>query len=191
MVSFWEDPRNIPFKGELVSFAGDAVCMCAQGQTLHKFGGYSVDTLRYMSLKDSDIETAKILDISIAHSALLRNINDTFPGSPQDVLTNPEKYLGPNFQAVLDFWRKLDDITFEEIILAETRQISLNNEKARKNAYDFYENNEAFYYFDAIMDAIHYRGGSGPLLQAAFLATLEIAFPDMFKPLGLVQIFDF
>jgi hypothetical protein len=31
-----------------------------------------------------------------------------------EVLTSPQNFLGPNFQAVLDFWMRLDDITEDE-----------------------------------------------------------------------------
>jgi hypothetical protein len=110
MVAFWEDPQNIPFKGKLISEDG---LMSAQGQTLHLEGGYTVEQLQKMSQFDADRYTARILGISVVHSELLKYVNDKFPGAPQDVLTNPEKYLGPNHQEVLRFWVHVETLSDE------------------------------------------------------------------------------
>jgi hypothetical protein len=121
MVSFWEDPRNIPFKGQLISLDGDTPCMCAQGQTLFKEGDYSVNQLEMMPQEVADKETARILGISVSHSRLLRRINDSCPDAPQDVLTNPEKYLGHNYEAVLKFWYLLDTLSREDFDIVDKR----------------------------------------------------------------------
>jgi hypothetical protein len=110
MVAFWEDPQNIPFKGKLISEDG---LMSAQGQTLHLEGGYTVEQLQKMSQFNADRYTARILGISVVHSELLKHVNDKFPGAPQDVLTNPEKYLGPNYQEVLRFWAHVETLSDE------------------------------------------------------------------------------
>jgi hypothetical protein len=55
----------------------------------------------------------QLLGISLTHSVFLRKINDKCEGSPQDVLSNPAKYLGPNFEQVLDFWIYLDSLSDE------------------------------------------------------------------------------
>ena len=128
MVSFWEDPRNLPFKTALISFNGDTPCMCAQGQTLFKEGGCSVDQLKEMPQDVADKETARILGISVSHSRLLRKINDTYPDAPQDVLTNPEKYLGPNWEAVLKFWHHLDTLSDEDFRLISERYWALDGD---------------------------------------------------------------
>jgi hypothetical protein len=88
--------------------------MCAQGQVLHR-NGYSEEDLFKMSCHKADKETARILGISVAHSIFLRRINDSEEGSPQEVLSNPEKYLGPNWVKVLDFWVYLDTLTEEQL----------------------------------------------------------------------------
>jgi hypothetical protein len=115
MVSYWETERDIPFKGKLIAKDDSGnVCMCAQGQALHIVGGYTQEQLFDMNIPKADKETARILGISLTHSIFLRVINDYCEGSPQDVLSNPEKYLGPNFEQVLDFWIYLDTLSDEE-----------------------------------------------------------------------------
>jgi hypothetical protein len=116
MLAFWESPRNIPFKGSLISDEpindGEepTTCMCAQGQVLHLQAGYTEEDLRDIVQEEADREVAKLLGISTAHSVLLRKINDSQDGAPSDVLTNPQKYLGPNWNKVLEFWHKLDSL---------------------------------------------------------------------------------
>jgi len=120
ILSFWKDPRNIPFKGHLISSEPPAegqpptTCMCAQGQVLHIAAGLSEEDLLQMEQIDADKEVAELLGISVSHSVLLRVINDTTEGAPSDVLTNPEKYLGPNYETVLDFWKRLDNLQEED-----------------------------------------------------------------------------
>ena len=104
LLKWW--PGNIPFKGKLVS--DDGTCMCAQGQTLHLLGGYSVDDLRKMDQSEADAKNARIWGISRAHSALMRRINDTRPGAPSIVITNPKLVIGDQAKTVLAFWRHLD-----------------------------------------------------------------------------------
>jgi hypothetical protein len=138
MFSFWEDPRNIPFKCKLISFNGGTPCMCAQGQTLFKEGGYSVNQLEMMPQEVADKETARILGISVYRSRLLRRINDSYPDAPQDVLTNPEKYLGPNWEAVLKFWHHLDTLSDEDFRLILERYWDLDEDagiSAENNAF--------------------------------------------------------
>jgi hypothetical protein len=117
LLAFWEDPRNIPFKRRLISEEppGDGkeptTCMCAQGQALHIVGGYSEEDLRNTTQGKADREVARLLDISVVHSVLLRLINDGEPGAPSDVLTSPEKYLGKNCHAVMKFWWFVDGLS--------------------------------------------------------------------------------
>ena len=117
LLAFWKEPRNIPFKGELISQESPkegeepTTCMCAQGQALYMIGGYSEEQLRNTEQEMADKEVARLLGISVAHSVLLRQINDSQPGAPSDVLTNPEKYLGKNYQTVLNFWTVMDNLT--------------------------------------------------------------------------------
>jgi hypothetical protein len=115
IVSYWKTSRDIPFKGQLIDKDDNGnVCMCAQGQALHIVGGYTQEQLFDMSVPKADKETARILGISLAHSVFLRIINDNCEGSPQDVLSNPAKYLGPNWEDVLNFWIYLDTLSNKE-----------------------------------------------------------------------------
>jgi hypothetical protein len=107
LLDYW--PGNIPFKKKLVN--DDGSCMCAQGQALHFLGGLTVDELRDIDQRDADLQVAKLFGISLAHSVLLRNINDTQDGAPACVIRNPEQVLGDQAQTVLAFWRHLDRMT--------------------------------------------------------------------------------
>jgi hypothetical protein len=121
IVDFWTTTRTIPFKRGLIHRNEDGTCsMCAQGQVLHR-NGYSEEDLFKMSCHKADKETARILGISVAHSIFLRRINDSEEGSPQEVLSNPEKYLGPNWVKVLDFWLYLDTLSEEQLKDVEER----------------------------------------------------------------------
>jgi hypothetical protein len=111
LVARWSKPGGIPFKGSLISGEGDAVCMCAQGQALHYVGGWDLDRLRNVEQVEADKVTAELLDISRAHAVLLRNTNDSQPGAPSIVLTNPELVIGDQAPTILAFWRYFDTMT--------------------------------------------------------------------------------
>jgi hypothetical protein len=111
LIAKWAEPRGVPFKGELISDDG---CMCAQGQALHYVGGWSPDRLRGVEQEQADRETARLLGISVAHAVLLRRVNDSQPGAPSVVLTDPAQVLGDQAETVLAFWRHLDRMTAEE-----------------------------------------------------------------------------
>ena len=108
LIAKWAEPGGVPFKGELISDDG---CMCAQGQALHYVGGWSPDRLRGVEQEEADRETARLLDISVAHAVLLRRVNDSEPGAPSVVLTDPAQVLGDQAETVLAFWRHLDRMT--------------------------------------------------------------------------------
>jgi hypothetical protein len=108
LVAKWAEPDGIPFKGNLIGPDG---CMCAQGQALHYVGGWSPDRLRNVNQAEADRETARLLDISVAHAVLLRRVNDSRPGAPSVVLTDPAQVLGDHADTVLAFWRHLDRMT--------------------------------------------------------------------------------
>jgi hypothetical protein len=129
IVNFWTTTRTIPFKRELIHRNKDGSCsMCAQGQVLYR-NGYSEAELFGMCLSTADKETARILEISITHSILLRRINDIEEGSPQEVLSNPEKYLGPNWVKVLDFWVYLDILSEDQLKVVTQRYLDLSGEE--------------------------------------------------------------
>jgi hypothetical protein len=120
LLSRWDANEGKPFKGSLIDWSAyeadssNIGCMCAQGQVLHLLAGWSPEKLRNTDQDDADRETAKRLNISVAHSILLRSINDKADGAPSIVLTNPEKVLGDQAQTVLAFWLYLDGMTDEQ-----------------------------------------------------------------------------
>ena len=117
VIARWDSGEGKPYKGKLIDRAAyaadpsDIGCMCAQGQVLHLVGGWSPERLWGAEQSEADKETAKLLNISIAHAILLRSINDKVDGAPSIVLTHPEKVLGDQAHIVLAFWRHLDRMT--------------------------------------------------------------------------------
>jgi hypothetical protein len=116
----WDSGEGKPYKGRLIDYEAweadpaNIGCMCAQGQVLHLLGGWSPEKLRDTKQEEADREHAKLLNISIAHSVLLRSINDSVDGAPSVVLKHPEKVLGDQAQTVLAFWLHLDRMTQEQ-----------------------------------------------------------------------------
>jgi hypothetical protein len=110
----WDSGEGKPYKGRLIdwdAFEADKSnigCMCAQGQVLHLLGNWSPKRLANTEQEKADKATAKLLNISIAHSILLRSVNDKADGAPSVVLTHPEKILGDQAHIVLAFWLHLD-----------------------------------------------------------------------------------
>ena len=118
VVARWTNSETRPkfWKGKLIGGTGtpeDPICRCAQGDVLH-FAGWSDEELRSIEQLKADAAVAKMLGISIAHSILLRNVNDQKDDCPEDVLRAPEKILGPKAQSVLAFWRHLDRMTHDD-----------------------------------------------------------------------------
>jgi len=133
LLAFWKEPRNIPFKNSLISKEpiGDdkepTTCMCAQGQALYMIGGYTEEDLRNIEQPKADKKVAELLGISVAHSILLRKINDDQDGAPSDVLTNPQDFLGPNYQTVLNFWTFMDSLTKDNWKEVASRHYALDS----------------------------------------------------------------
>ena len=102
----WDNPLTRPLlKGRLINKEN---CMCAQGDILHTFCGWSFERLRSVNQLEADQAVAAKLGISVAHSVLLRTINDSQNGAPSIVLTEPEKVLGSEAIRILKFWKYLD-----------------------------------------------------------------------------------
>jgi hypothetical protein len=141
LLAFWKEPRNIPFKRSLISEEppkdgeNPTTCMCAQGQALYMIGGYTEEDLRNTEQSKADKKVAELLGISVAHSILLRQINDCQDGAPSDVLTNPEKYLGKNYQTVLNFWTFMDSLSEDQWKEVASRYNAIDH-AARAAAWD-------------------------------------------------------
>lgn len=95
----WNSGEGKPYKGSLIDFAAyeadpqNIGCMCAQGQVLHLLGGWSPTKLRNADQEKADKATAKLLNISVAHSILLRSVNDKF-ADPEAIPPLPVNYGG-------------------------------------------------------------------------------------------------
>ena len=126
LLTRWDSKGGHPGTGELVNMYAyhrdptNPQCMCAQGQGLHFLGGITAEDLSKMPQHEADQRFADLLNISRAHSVLLRVINDGHPGAPSIVLTHPEKVLGDQAQTVLAFWRHLDRMTSDQWAAART-----------------------------------------------------------------------
>jgi hypothetical protein len=124
LLAIWDSNEGKPYKGKLIDWTAykanpaNIGCMCAQGQALHLLGGYTPLAIRKLAQSSADREVARLFDISIAHSVLLRSVNDTIDGAPSIVLTHPEKVLGDQAHIVLAFWRHLDRMTEKDRIAA-------------------------------------------------------------------------
>ena len=99
LIDRWNTDEGKPFKGSLIDWdeymeaPDDIGCMCAQGQVLNLVAGWTQERLNDVNQSIADKEVARLLNISVTHSVLLRRINDTAPGSPSIVLTDPQKVL--------------------------------------------------------------------------------------------------
>ena len=164
LIERWNTTEGRPFKGSLIdeeAYDSDPTnigCMCAQGQALHLVGGWDVDRLRNADQKEADRETATLLNISVAHSVLLRQINDSIDGAPSIVLTDPGKVLGSEWKRVLAFWAHIYTLTEDD-----WKRISAALDAALDAAVD-----AARY---AALDAARYAA-----VDAAGYAALDAAF---------------
>lgn len=105
----WTNPELRPlFKGSLIDADG---CCCAQGDILRNECAMTDDQLRNLNQSVADRKVAEELGISLFHSVLLRKVNDTQDGCPQDVLTDPGKVLGPEWERVLSLGWHLHRMT--------------------------------------------------------------------------------
>lgn len=79
-------------------------CYCAQGDVLH-LKGFDDEALYLMPQEDADEKVAEELGISLFESILLREVNDSEDGCPEDVLRDPGKFFGEHGDQVIAFWR--------------------------------------------------------------------------------------
>jgi hypothetical protein len=116
----------------------------------------------------ADKEVARLLGISAAHSILLRKINDGQPGAQSDVLTDPEKYIGPNYETVINFWWTMDSLTkdqWKEV----ARRLNALDSAAREAAYYAARSAAGYATWEAAWIAAKTAAG-----YAAGYATLEL-----------------
>ena len=116
VIAHWDNGEGKPYKGQLIDWSAydpgnfNIGCMCAQGQVLHLLADWSPERLRDSDKRRVDREVANVLNISLTHSVLLRQVNDTLDGAPSIVLTDPGRVLGDQWSRLLDFWYYLDKL---------------------------------------------------------------------------------
>ena len=140
-LSFWESGEGRPYRGSLIDRSAyeenpDGLgCMCAQGQVLVLSGKRSIEELlEGLEQTQADKDVASVLNISLTHSILLRNINDSVEGAPSVVITDPEKVLGDKWSYVLDFWWMLDSFTLKQWTAARAAARAAAGDAARAAA---------------------------------------------------------
>jgi len=120
LIERWNTDEGRPYKGSLIdlkAYKADTEnigCMCAQGQVLHLIGGIEPQGLKLFKQARADAEAARLLNISRAHSVLLRDINDSASGAPAIVLTSPWDVLGGQWSKLLDFWWMFDQYSEQD-----------------------------------------------------------------------------
>lgn len=108
-IQIFEEAKR-PFSGKLIAPPGESVgCpYCAQGLVLN---GCGVDdsTLRKMEQSIADQTVAKILNISLVESIILRRVNDSKKGCPQNILRLTDdgigSIIGPHWKQLVSYWR--------------------------------------------------------------------------------------
>ncbi|MEM6778716.1 MAG: hypothetical protein AAF670_13755 [Planctomycetota bacterium] len=117
MIKFSKTDGSKPYKGKLIDLeeyeeTGSPGCMCAQGQALCFLGDKEPYYLDSLDQEDADHMVAELLGISLGHSVLLRDVNDSKPGSPANVLESPGEVLGEHADLILKFWKHLDGLGY-------------------------------------------------------------------------------
>jgi hypothetical protein len=200
LIARWGTDEGKPYKGSLIDLDAyhenpdNLGCMCAQGQVLHLIGGWPPERLKYASLSEVDVETARLLKISRAHAALLRIINDRRDGAPATVITDPGAVLGEKWRSVLDFWHHIDNIGSDEwvVVLAAARDDTGYTAwaAARAAAQTAADDPAAYAAWEAAYAA--WPGGGSAVWAAAratAAATAEIQGADILRDQGRALFF--
>ena len=124
MVARWTGSERPTFGKR--ALLDDCGCRCAQGDVLH-CAGVDDDGLRAMNVYHADVQVALLLRISRSHAVLLRVVNDSENGCPEDVLANPERILGPQAKLILAFWKKAEAISSQDQCQLEKRVLGANS----------------------------------------------------------------
>lgn len=149
IINRWTNPETRPTfaRNYLIKYNGPKVpenaCRCAQGDILH-LAGYTDEYLDEADGSDPrqrivDSLVAKMLNISITHSILLRDVNDSGKGNPESVLSNPKKILGARAEKILSFWKKIDELD-KKLFFRMEREIIDNIKKEFGALYHINDN---------------------------------------------------
>lgn len=105
----------------------DGSCpVCAQGDVL-RVSGMTEEDIHHFDQSKADKRVAELLNISIQHSILLRQVNDSGIGNPENVLFDPEQILGRAAWTVLDLWQFAERATDEQIRSVVAAYLEENN----------------------------------------------------------------
>ena len=91
------------------------------------------------------------MNYSYTHQEFARHLKKFYNINEQDVLSNPENYLGPNYREILNQWFYLDSLSSEQKSAFWDRYSSLNREtyvKAHDTARKLAEEVIAFKFVD-------------------------------------------
>lgn len=97
-VARWCDPNSRPlFKRALIDGNG---CCCAQGDILRHELRMGDKEIRAIRQEHADHIVAEALGVHISISILLRLVNDSEEGCPQDVLSDLPRFLGKHHEQI-------------------------------------------------------------------------------------------
>ncbi len=107
IVERWKGPFRPKFAGVLTDYnrngtGNSDVCRCAQGDILHVAGMNDRDIID-IDQDDADCLVAELLGIPVYLSIILRNVNDSTHGCPEDVLDDPTKIFGRHWVRIVNF----------------------------------------------------------------------------------------
>lgn len=117
-VALFGDPETRPTLSHFL--CDEHNCMCAQGAILHHMSRVSCVRLREMDQHVADKKVARKLGISMFHSILIRKVNDSKDGCPEDAIRgeiDPEagiRVVGPQAAEMFAWGRRLDRLTTDE-----------------------------------------------------------------------------
>jgi hypothetical protein len=129
-----------------------------------------------------------MIKFSKIHQDFANRLLSRYNITKQDVLNHPEKYLGPNWEAVINFWLYLDTLNKKQLKVVEERYRALSEEQ---NDIDYNRAEVATkatirYAFDASYSASDSVSCAKP---AAYYATEELIGLDKLLEQGYQPVF--
>jgi hypothetical protein len=101
------------------------------------------------------------MKISKAHEQFADLLEIKFNFPKRDVLNRPKKYLGPNWEAVINFWLYLDTLSVGQMKFIDHQYYSLSREYRRiSRDNSFYSSNDTISPCSTTAGDAAYRGAS-------------------------------
>jgi hypothetical protein len=125
------------------------------------------------------------MKISKTHQRLANSLQEHYRISNQDVLDHPENYLGPNWEALINFWLYLDTLTEEQLKVVDRRSSIEEIEIACNKAWNSAESTTEYVH---IVASAAYYSVSYVDAEAQY-ATLEIVGIEKLLEQGHQPIF--